>query len=358
MSELLPNIGGIADDICLLRGMKTDVNNHVPSLRALNTGAGLPGRAALGSWLAYGLGNISHELPAFVVLADPRGLPQQGGENWSNGALPSLYQGTMARSTAPHILNLDPPAFLKGEPQQAQLDLLRSLNRQHADERPGESDLEARMASYELAARMQLAAKEAFDLAQETKETLDLYGVNNPATANFGARCLLARRLVERGVRFVQIWAQGQNWDHHSSILSALPERCREVDQPAAALVTDLKRRGLLDSTLVHWGGEMGRLPVIQAVPGQGPETVGRDHNTFGFSTWVAGGGVKAGTCYGQTDEFGINAVEGIVNHKDWLATILNQFGLPADKLAFKRGPREVKLLDGDTGRIVTEILA
>jgi hypothetical protein len=246
---------------------------------------------------------------------------------------------------------------LKGSPQQAQLDLLRSLNQKHADERPGESDLSARMASYELAAKMQLTAKEAFDITQETKETLDLYGVNDPATANYGTRCLIARRLIERGVRFVQLWTLGQIWDNHSGILQDLPIRCREVDQPTAALVTDLKRRGLLETTLVHCGGEMGRLPVIQLVPGQALDRVGRDHNTFGFSTWVAGAGFKPGHCYGQTDEFGHHAIEGIINHRDWLATVLHQFGLSREKMVYKRGPRELLLLDDDRGRVEHDIL-
>ena len=357
MAEIIPHIGGIADDICLIRSMYTGVNNHLPSMYALNCGKGVGGRASLGSWLTYGLGSESQELPAFVAMTDPRGLPLIGGENWANGPLPSLYQGTVARPREPRILNLDPPDFLKGEPQKAQLDLLRELNKEHAGDRPGESDLTARMASYELAAKMQLAAKEAFDITKETKETLELYGVDDPKTKDYGTRCLIARRLIERGVRYVQLWNNGQTWDHHDSIITALPERCREVDKPSAALVTDLKRRGLLDSTVVHWGGEMGRLPVIQHVPGTPVEKVGRDHNTYGFSMWVAGGGFKGGMAYGETDEFSHKAVKDIVTHQDWLTTLLHQFGLDETKLIFKKGSRELTLLDGAKGKLVKGIL-
>jgi hypothetical protein len=358
MAEIIPEIGSIADDICLIRSMHTGVNNHLPSMYALNCGKGVGGRAALGSWLTYGLGTESQELPAFVAMTDPRGLPLIGGENWTNGQLPSLFQGTVARPKEPRILNLDPPEFLRGQPQKEQLDLLRELNQKHAETHPGENDLQARMASYELAARMQLAAKEAFDISKESKETLELYGINDPITKDYGTRCLIARRLVERGVRFVQIWNQGQSWDHHGSILKELPARCKEVDRPSAALVKDLKRLGLLESTVVHWGGEMGRLPTIQAVPGSGADKVGRDHNTYGFSMWVAGGGFKGGTCYGETDEFSHKAVKDVVTHNDWLTTVLHQFGLDQEKLIFKKNTRELTLLDGQPGRLVKEILA
>jgi hypothetical protein len=358
MAEILPHIGGVADDICLIRSMHTGVNNHLPSMYALNCGVGQAGRAALGSWLTYGLGAESQNLPAFVAMTDPRGLPLIGGENWTNGQLPSLFQGTVARPREPRILNLDPPEQLKGAPQEAQLALLRKLNDEHLAARPGESDLQARIASYELAAKMQLAAKEAFDISSETKETLELYGVNNEATRDYGTRCLIARRLIERGVRYVQLWNQGQSWDHHSHIVSALPARCKEVDQPSAALVADLKRRGLLDSTVVHWGGEMGRLPTIQQVPGSAKEAIGRDHNTYGFSMWVAGGGFKGGTAYGETDEFSHKAVKDVVTHQDWLTTLLNQFGLEQQKLKFKKGARELTLLDGAAGKVVKGILA
>jgi hypothetical protein len=358
MSELLPHIGGVADDICLIRSMHSEVNNHLPGIYALNCGKGVGGRPTLGSWLTYGLGSESQNLPAFVAMTDPRGLPLIGGENWTNGALPSIYQGTVARPKAPRILNLDPPEFLKGPAQSAQLDLLRKLNANHLEEHPNESDLSARIASYELAARMQLSAKEAFDISEETKETQDLYGVTDPKTQDYGTRCLIARRLIERGVRYVQLWNVGQSWDHHSVIRTALPACCGEVDKPSAALVRDLKQRGLLDSTVVHWGGEMGRLPTIQHVPDSPAENVGRDHNTFGFSMWVAGGGFKGGLSYGQTDEFSHHAIENVVTHTDWLTTLLHQFGLNEKELIFKKNNRKVTLLDGQQSRVVTDLLA
>ena len=321
MAEIIPHIGSIADDITLIRSMHTGVNNHLPSMYALNTGKQVPGRAHLGAWLSYALGTENQNLPAFVNLIDPRGGPLIGGENWSNGWLPSLYQGTVVRAKEPRILNLDPPPQLKGAPQKKQLDLLRTLNAEHLKQHPGELDLEARIHSYELAARMQTAAKEAFDISRESDKTQRMYGIDNPKSRDYGMRCLIARRLVERGVRFVQIFNPGQSWDHHGGILKALPDRCAEVDQPSAALVKDLKARGLLDSTVVFWGGEMGRLPVIQ--DDRGRDKVGRDHNTYGFSAWVAGGGFKGGCTYGETDEFGHHAVKDIVTHTDYQLTLL-----------------------------------
>jgi hypothetical protein len=358
MSDLLPHLGSIADDICLIRSMQTNVNNHVPSLYALNGGKAIAGRATLGAWLTYGLGSVAQNLPAFVALTDNRGLPLLGGEHWTNGPLPSLFQGTVVRPKEPRILNLDPPDHLRGEGQKRQLDLLRNLNSDFNAKHPGENDLAARMASYELAAKMQLAAKEAFDLTQETKATRELYGVDDPITRDYGSRCLIARRLVERGVRFVQLWNNGQSWDHHGDIRKALPDRVKEIDRPTAALVKDLKRLGLLDTTIVHCGGEMGRLPVIQVPLGtDGMKRVGRDHNTFGFSQWVAGGGFKGGFCWGATDEFSHKAVEKIVTPADWLTTVLHQFGLDVKKLEYKANGRSVALLDGSAGQIVKGIL-
>ncbi|MFO0918351.1 MAG: DUF1501 domain-containing protein [Planctomycetaceae bacterium] len=288
LSELLPHLGAVVDDITLIRSMRTAVNNHGQSINALNNGRIQNGRPSLGSWMAYGLGTENRNLPAFVILTDPQGLPVLGVENWNNGWLPSLYQGTVIRPKEPRILNLDPPAKLQGAVQQRFLGYLGQLNQEHLAHHPGEHDLAARISSYELAARMQTAAKEALDLSQETAETQKLYGLDNPVCAEYGTRCLIARRLIERGVRFVQIHTGNQHWDHHGSITTALPRMCQVTDQPSAALVTDLKRRGLLDTTLVHWGGEMGRLPVIQ-----NEKNIGRDHNTQGFSMWLAGGGVK-----------------------------------------------------------------
>jgi hypothetical protein len=277
-------------------------------------------------------------------------------KNWLNGFLPSLYQGTVVRPVEPRILNLDPPPDLKGAPQEEYLAYLRGLNRAHLEGRPGESDLEARIAGYELAAAMQSAAKEALDLGRESDETKRLYGLDDPATKEFGGRCLIARRLIERGVRFVQIFTRNQYWDHHGNLRKSLPASCRTVDKPAAGLVTDLKRRGLLDSTVVHWGGEMGRLPVIQK-PVRGGEP-GRDHNTYGFSQWMAGGGFKGGLTYGETDELGHKAVKDPVGHSDYHATLLHLFGLDAEKLAFKVNGQEKSLVDKQPCRVVREILA
>jgi hypothetical protein len=359
LSELLPHLGRVVDDITLIRSMHTGVNNHVPSNYALNTGDDKAGRPMLGSWLLSALGSETDELPAYVALTDPRGLPLLGAENWSQGKLPSIYQGTLVRPTAPRMFNLEPPPHLRGTVQQAQLALLDRFNRLHLQSHPGENDLAARMASYQLAARMQLAATEAFDISSETAATRRMYGIDQKVTRDYGTRCLIARRLVERGVRFVKILCHGQVWDHHGALLTALPARCVEIDQPAAALVTDLRQRGLLDTTIVHWGGEMGRLPVVQFREGLTKrDKVGRDHNTYGFSQWVAGGGFRRGYVHGATDEFSHHAVEGIVHHYDWLATVLHLFGLDHQQLRFRVGPRELKLVEQPQARVVRELLA
>ncbi|WLD11855.1 DUF1501 domain-containing protein [Planctellipticum variicoloris] len=352
LSELLPGLAGVADDICLIRSMHTGVNNHGQSINALNTGRVTPGRPALGSWMTYGLGSESQNLPAFVVLTDPTGLPVLGVENWQNGWLPSLYQGTVVRPQEPRILNLDPPAHLKGPAQDRFLSYLGQINREHLDRHAGELDLAARIQSYELAARMQVAAKEALDLTQESEAVHKLYGLDDPLTRDYGSRCLIARRLVERGVRFVQIHTGNQTWDHHGNIEKGLPAVCKKVDRPGAALVADLKARGMLDTTLVHWGGEMGRLPVIQ-----NEKNIGRDHNTYGFSMWLAGGGIKRGCVYGATDEFGHKAVENVVNHYDYHATLLHLFGLGPEQLTFERPTGVGSLIDGQQTRVVWDIL-
>ena len=356
ISELLPHLQTIADDITIIRSMTTGVNNHGQSIYALNTGRVTPGNPALGAWLSYGLGNETDELPSFIVLKDPRGLPVIGVQNWTNGWLPSLYQGTVVRSQEPRIANLDAPVHLKGEPQKRYLSYLDQLNRQHLEQHPGEHELEARISSYELAAKMQTAAKEALDISGESKATKQLYGIDDPATEEFGTRCLIARRLVERGVRFVQLFTKNQYWDHHGSIRKRLPESCKYIDQPAAALVQDLKGRGLLDSTLVHWGGEMGRLPVIQN--DTGPDKVGRDHNTYGFSMWLAGGGVRGGHIHGATDEWGHHAVIDKVTQHDYHATLLHLFGLGDGKLNFKRNGLPTGLIPpNDAGEVIKAIL-
>ncbi|RBP42665.1 uncharacterized protein DUF1501 [Roseimicrobium gellanilyticum] len=358
LSELLPHLANVVDDITLIRSMHTGVNNHGQSIYALENGRATGGRPTLGSWLTYGLGSENQDLPAYVALTDPRGVPVLGVENWTNGWLPSLFQGTVVRSKEPRILNLDAPMSLKGEAQDRYLNFLGKLNHQHLAQRPGESDLEARIQSFELAARMQTAAKEALDISQESEATKKLYGLDDPVTQEFGARCLIARRLVERGVRFVSVFTGNQTWDHHQSIMSGLPKAVGQVDKPSAALIIDLKARGLLDSTVVHWGGEMGRLPVIQNRAGSsGRASVGRDHNTYGFSQWVAGGGFRGGYVHGATDEFGHKAVENIVNHYDWHATLFELFGLDPKKLTYKRNGTDQVLIENPEARVVRELL-
>lgn len=356
VSELLPHTAGIVDDILVIRSMHTGVNNHGQSIHALNSGRIQRGRPSLGSWLTYALGAETENLPAFVAMTDPQGLPVEGVLNWSNGWLPSLYQGTVIRPRQPRILNLEPPDQLRGKVQDNYLAFLKSLNERQLAEHPDNSDLAARITNYELAARMQSSAREALDISKETKATQQLYGIHEKETAEYGTRCLIARRLIERGVRFVQVFTKNQYWDHHGGIITALPAACKKTDRGAAALVTDLKQRGLLDSTIVHWGGEMGRLPVIQNDAGR--EKVGRDHNTYGFTMWLAGGGFRRGGTYGESDEFGHHAVKDIVNHFDYHATLFDQFGLDAQNVAFKRNGREASLLDGQPGKIVTGLLS
>ncbi|MFO1485895.1 MAG: DUF1501 domain-containing protein [Verrucomicrobiaceae bacterium] len=359
VSELLPHFSRIVDDVTLIRSMHTGVNNHGQSIYSLMNGQVTGGRPTLGSWITYGLGSENQDLPAYVALTDPRGVPVLGVDNWSNGWLPSLFQGTVIRPKEPRIPNLDAPLSLKGDAQTRYLNFVQRLNREHLEARPGEADLEARIQSFELAARMQTAAKEALDISKESEATKKLYGLDNPAAAEFGTRCLIARRLVERGVRFVSLFTGNQTWDHHQSILTSLPATCLYVDQGAAALVTDLKQRGLLDTTVVHWGGEMGRLPVIQNRSGsKDRKTVGRDHNTYGFSMWVAGGGFKGGHTHGETDEFAHKAVKDVVNHYDYHATLLHLFGLDPKKLSYKRNGTDMTLVENPQARVVSEILA
>ncbi|WP_435022315.1 DUF1501 domain-containing protein [Tundrisphaera sp. TA3] len=353
LSELLPGLASVADDICLVRSMQTGVNNHGQSINALNTGRIVSGRPVVGSWLTYALGSESDDLPAYCVLSDPGGVPVMGVDNWSSGWLPGLYQGTVIRPREPRILNLDPPPGLGGAVQARSLRLLDRINRDHLAEHPGEHDLAARIASYELAARMQHAAREALDIASESDEVRTLYGLDEDDTREFGTRCLIARRLVERGVRFVQVCTGNQEWDHHGGIAKGLPKMCRKVDRPSAALVADLKRIGLLDSTVVAWGGEMGRLPVVQ-----NEKNVGRDHNTYGFSMWMAGGGFKAGHAHGATDELGHRAVEDVVSHSDYHATLLKLFGLDHQTLSFTRPGGDGSLVDGQPARVVEGLLA
>ena len=353
-SELLPHTADIADDLCMIRSMHTGHNGHEVSIRYIN--AGIPavlGRPSLGAWLTYALGSETDELPAYMVLSDPGGHPVDGVHNWTNGFLPSLYQGTVLRAKEPRIFNLNAPAQLKGNVQLNYLDFLGQLNEAHLAKRPGEHTLEARIDSYELAARMQTAATEALDINGESAATKKLYGIDQDATREYGTRCLIARRLVERGVRFVQLFLNGQPWDNHENIHGALPGICRRTDRPTAALVTDLKQRGLLDSTVVHWGGEIGRLPVVQS-----RSKPGRDHNGQGFSTWLAGGGFKPGTIYGETDEVGHRAVVNKVTANDYQATLLHQFGFEHQELVYKHNGQQQKLTANRPARVVSDILA
>jgi hypothetical protein len=351
-SEPAAALGAVADELCMIRSMHTGVNNHGESINALNTGRQLTGRPALGSWLTYGLGSRNGRLPGFMVLTDPSGLPVLGVENWQNGWLPSIYQGTVVRPQEPRILNLDPPASLKGATQERLLKYVSALNSSYLAEHPGEHDLSARMQSYELAAAMQTSARDAMDINQETQATQKLYGLDQEETRDYGTRCLIARRLIERGVRFVQLHTGNQTWDHHGGIVTGLPAICRRTIPAAAALVQDLKQRGLLDSTVVHWGGEMGRLPVIQ-----NEKNIGRDHNTYGFSQWMAGGGFRGGCIHGTTDEIGHKAVSDIVNHYDYHATLMHLFGLEPQQLSYQRSNGMASLLDGQPGSVVTALL-
>ena len=321
----------------------------------MHTGRIFPGRPTLGAWVVYGLGSENQNLPAFVVLDDPKGLPINHIQNWQAGYLPALYQGTRVRSEGSPLLNLKPNEEWPEPIVELSRSLLRRMDQRHLDERPGHDDLEARISGYELAARMQLAASDAMDLSKEDAATREMYGLNDELTASYGRRCLLARRLVERGVRMVQIYIETQIWDNHREIDKGLRYCCGKTDPPIGALLTDLKRTGLLDSTLVVWGGEFGRLPIAQK---PGGVDVGRDHGPSGFSVWMAGGGIKGGTVYGATDEIGYKAVENPVSVHDFHATILHQLGLDHRKLVFDREGRSERITDEFPARVIKEILA
>jgi hypothetical protein len=353
VSDFFPNLARRIDDLCILRGMRADSFAHGSGLLQMNTGYLRQGYPSLGSWISYGLGTLNQNLPAFVVMLDLRGGPISGPPNWNQGFMPAAHQGTQFRVQGDPILNLSPPKGVSEKQQRNQLDLLAELNRRHQQATPDNSELTARIASYELAFRMQSHAPEAVDLAQETESTRRLYGLDNPQTAPFGQRCLLARRLIERGVRFVQIYSGGghidQTWDAHGDVLKNHTLHCGETDQPIAALLIDLKQRGLLDSTLVVWTSEFGRTPT-----GQGGK--GRDHSPRGFSTWLAGGGVKGGQAIGATDEFGYAAVENKVHIHDLHATILHLLGMDHERLTYFHGGREHRLTDV-SGRVVEEVL-
>jgi hypothetical protein len=355
VSELLPETAKVVDELCVIRSMHTGHNGHEVSIRYFHGGLpAIAGRPTMGSWVVYGLGSEARELPAYMVLSDPDGPPVDSTINWSSGFMPTLYQGTVLRPQEPRILNLDPPPHLKGRLQEQNLAFLDRLNQRHLEQHPGEADLESRIRSYELAAAMQTAAKEALDVSREPAHIRRLYGLDEDATREYGTRCLIARRLVERGVRFVQVFLGGQPWDNHSTIRQTLPAICRRTDRPAAALVLDLRQRGLLDTTLVHWGGEIGRLPVSE---GSLDTAAGRDHNGQGFSIWLAGGGIKGGMTFGATDEVGHRAVANVVTPNDFQATILHLFGLDHARLIYHANGRAQRLTDGRPARVVKEIL-
>ena len=339
LSDILPHHAEIVDDITMVRSMTTESVDHEAALRLIHTGKLLAGRPTLGAWTIYGLGTENRNLPAYVVLTDPGGLPVDGVRNWSSGWLPAIHQGTPFRSGASPVLNLRTPEGVTTAAREGQLRLLDELNRSHLSHYPGDSELEARIANFEIAARMQTAVPEAIDLSDESAATKRMYGLDREESREYGTRCLIARRLIERGVRFVQLFLNFQPWDTHSKNAKNLESLCARTDQPSAALVKDLKQRGLLDETIVLWTGEFGRLPVSQG-------SDGRDHNRHAFSLWLAGGGFKKGHVHGATDEFGYKAVEDVVTVQDLQATLLHALGIDHRKLTFPHEGRAESLTD------------
>ena len=355
VSEALPHLSERVDDITLIRSMYGEHFNHEPSLYLMHSGRTLPGRPSLGSWVVYGLGSENRNLPGYVVLDDPKQLPVNGIQNWQAGWLPPEFQGTRFRSEGPPLLNLKPAEDLPSPLVSAERDLLRRMDEAHRRERPRYPELDARIASYELAARMQIEATDALDLSRESEQTKEMYGLNEERTRSYGTRCLMARRLIERGVRFVQLFIEFQIWDAHSGLKKSLDYSCGKTDKPVAALLTDLKQRGLLDKTLVLWGGEFGRMPVAQARAG---DVEGRDHGPKGFTVWMAGGGVKGGYVHGATDEIGYHASENRVSVHDLHATLLHLLGMDARRLTYNRHGLDERLTDQYPARVVKEILA
>jgi len=352
VSDFLPHIGACADELCVVRSMHGDSVNHPQSVYQMNTGSVLMGRPSVGSWVSYGLGSENDDLPAFVVLPDPGGGLKGGPPAWGNGYLPARYQGVTMRPQGAPILNLSPAVDQSTSRQRQSLDLLEKWNRRHLAARDNDDELEARIASYELAYRMQSAAPELVDIRGETAETERLYGLDQRETSEFGRRCLLARRMVERGVRFVQVISGDTvGWDAHTDLVKNHTNYCGRTDRPIAGLLQDLKRRGMLDDTLVIWGGEFGRMPMSE----QGK---GRDHNPWGYSLWMAGAGVKRGFAYGATDAVGLRAAENRVHVRDFHATVLHLLGLDHEELSYYNHGLDERLTGpGEEARVVHELL-
>ena len=352
--EKFPHLARHADKLCVIRSLHADSNNHGPALFQMNSGFVQSGHPSMGSWVTYGLGSENENLPGYVVLTDRNGATVNGAMNWSNGFMPATYQGVPFQSAGSPILYLKRPEGVTVAQQRRRLDLIRKWNERYSAANPTESALAARVAAYELAWRMQSHAPAAVDISLETKATRAQYGLDHKTTEYFGRNCLLARRLVERGVRFVQVYSGGNRgptaWDAHGELKENHDRQCAQTDQPIAALLTDLKQRGLLDTTLVVWGGEFGRLPTHQG-------SDGRDHNSFGFTMWLAGGGVRGGLAYGATDEFGYSAVENKVHVHDLHATILHLLGINHEQLTYRHLGRDFRLTDVE-GRVVKGILS
>jgi hypothetical protein len=354
ISELFPNVAQHADDLALIRSMNALSPAHGPGLFQMNTGTVLAGAPSVGSWITYGLGTENENLPGYIVFTDYRGGPINGAPNWGNGYMPAAYQGTPFRSSGPPIVDLKPAVERNAQDQIRWLKFLEKLNEKHLEQNPSDSELSARIYSYELAYRMQSSATEAIDIVKESAATRKLYGVDEEPTQYFGRQALMARRLVERGVRYVQIYSGGGNfepsWDAHWDLKGNHEQHCSETDKPIAGLIKDLKSRGLFDSTLIVWHGEFGRMPISERMDG-------RDHNAFGFSVWLAGGGVKGGTIVGTTDQYGYRAVENPKTVYDLHATILRLVGLDFEKLTYRFNGRDMRLTDVH-GHLIKEILA
>ena len=350
VSEFLPNIAGCVDDLCLLRGCYGDSVTHPESVYLMNTGSILMGKPSLGAWATYGLGTENENMPAFVVMPDPGGWVKGGAPAWGNGFLPAAYQGTILRGGESPILNLKTPNGVSSEQQRSTVDFINTLNRENLHPGEDDSNLAARIAAYELAFRMQSYAPEVVDITGETAATRQLYGLDSKTTTDFGLRCLFARRMVERGVRFVQLYCGNTNgWDAHAGLDDNHTRLCAQSDLPIAGLLKDLKSRGLLDSTLVIWGGEFGRMPMSEG-------SNGRDHNPHGFCMWLAGGGVKGGQVIGATDAVGLRAVEGRTHAHDIHATILHLMGMDHTRLTFRHNGRDERLTDV-AGKVIHKML-